>query len=151
MKLNFVILLSFLCLAACATSQRAPNSVVVQTKIGKGARLTLKQPLPFINSGKIKKSVSVKSRKNFTTREGTYNCRLSVQVPEYETYFFTDGTSFEYKESNNKTPCHVFQQKKGVPVKMECFNIATQEPKPSLSVEEVRMAFPADVLVIEQN
>ena len=149
MRLKLALLLSFLCLAACATGQRHPSSVVAPKQFGKGTRITLMQPIPFINSGKKKQSVSVKSRKNFTTQDGTYNCQLSVQVPEDETYFFTDGTSFEYKETSSKKPCHIFQQKKGAPVKMECFNVATQEPKTSLSIDEVRMAFPPDVLVIE--
>lgn len=150
MKNILMLLLSFFLFACAHTGDRSPNSIPKVTKIKKGAKLTLKQPIPFVNPSGKKQTVSVKSRKNLTLPEGTFNCQLNMLVGQNDTLFFQEETSFVFKEKS-KGPGYVFQHQKNNPVNINCYNVVTKEPKPSLSLEEAQLAFPHDMLVFEQN
>lgn len=151
MKNLFLLALSFFLIVACAHSgDRAPSSIPKESKIKKGAKLILKQPIPFINPNNSKQTVSVKSRKNLALPEGTFNCQLNMQVGKNDTLFFQEETNFIFKEKA-KGHGYTFHHKQSNLVNLNCYNVVTKEPKPSLSLEEAQTAFPSDMLVIEPN
>jgi hypothetical protein len=143
---------AFVGCSSTAKNSRMPSSVdKKKTFLGKGVRIILKQPVPFINAGGSKQTVEVKSRRSFFYDGADYFCSLSAQVPKQNTYFFDEGTVFEFKEQSSLGANNLFQPKKGTPVNLTCQNATTGERKKAITLEEAQTAFPLDVLVIEQT
>lgn len=151
---SFLIL--FFCSTAiygCSTTDpsRMPSSVnTSRTVLGKGARITLKQPVPFINTESSKQTVKVTGRRSFFYAGNKYFCSLSAQVPKQDTYYYDEGTVFDFKDQNATGGTNTFSTKKGSPLNLSCFNAVTGEQKNPVTLEEAQTAFPTDVLVIEQ-
>jgi hypothetical protein len=154
MKSALILFIASIGAVGCSSTHvsRAPSSLPgSRTFLGKGASITLKQPVPFINTESSQQTVQVTGRKSFMQDGNKFLCSLSAQVPKQNTFLFDEGTVFYFKEQsaeglNNFTP-----SKKGAPVNLSCYNSVTGEKKSSLTLEEVRLAFPPDVLVIEPS
>jgi hypothetical protein len=154
MKSFLILFVTSLGVVGCASApnDRSPSSIQRSTTaLGKGARITLMQPVPFINTESSKKTVNVTGRRSFSHAGNRYLCSLSAQVPKQNTFFFDEGTVFDFKEQNVEGLNYFTPSTKGSSVNLSCFNSVTGEKKKSVTLEDVRSAFPADVLVIEQS
>ena len=154
MKFIFAYFFLSLLVGACSHLpgvNRAPSSIPKSfTPMGTGTRITLKQPVPFVNAEDKKQVVSFKSRKKFSSNGEMFSCLLSVQVPKQVTYFVQEGTALEYKDSPNKVAGNYsFQPTSGSLMHLACVSDLNGELKKKVYLEEVQLAFPADMLVIE--
>lgn len=154
MKNIFILIFAALTLVNCShyAFYRGPSSVPKgATPIGKGMRLTLKQPMPFMNTEKKKRHIAVTSRKKFTSGENTYACAISISVGKQDTFFVPEGTVYEFADKNPTGENTYFQNHKGPPMILTCNDTVTGMPKSFVTMEEAQMAFPPDVLVLERD
>lgn len=154
MKFLITLIIGMFVFSACShlPGARVPSSVPrTFTPLGKGTRITLKQPVPFINAGDSNQTVSMTSRKKFSSNGVMYSCKISTKVPKQNTYFFQEGTTFDFKEDRADFDGNYrFQPKKGSTVNLKCLSDLNGEVKKNVFMEEVQIAFPSDVLVIER-